>query len=333
VREPYWHNKTATLYFGDAREVLGEMADGSVDCIITSPPPWTPHRTEAPPWPGYGHQPTPALYIAALRRVFAEAHRVLADTGTAWLAISDQYALQTERAGSPSGRHSRTIHDQAMTGLPVSSLIGLPWQLAFALHDDGWIIRNSIVCHHPTAEPDPLPEDRFPTSYRLIFLLVKQPQYHFDTRALRWPWAPSDAAGQRPAATRPRHTRRHSGQHGSGNSTHLTGNCRSQYGAVQPGGRHDAAARSSGKPPTDVWALPARRQKDAMPIEVPLCCTAVGCRPGGTVLDIFTGSATTGLAAAAFGRSFIGVAETPAICREVAGRLQQDADPVDGEAE
>jgi hypothetical protein len=46
VHEPYWHDKTATLYLGDAREVLGEMADGSVDCIVTSPglPPvvWTP---------------------------------------------------------------------------------------------------------------------------------------------------------------------------------------------------------------------------------------------------------------------------------------------------
>jgi hypothetical protein len=182
VREPCWHDKTATLYLGDAREVLEEMADGSVDCIVTSPPPWTPHHIEAQAAPGCGHQSTPALYIAAQRRIFAEAHRVLTDTGTAWLAISDQYALRTGRAYSLRGKHSRTIHDQAMTGLPVSSLIGLPWRLAFALHDDGWIIRNSIVCHHPTPEPDPLPEDRFATSYELIFLLVKQPQYHFDVQ-------------------------------------------------------------------------------------------------------------------------------------------------------
>ncbi|MEV5749857.1 DNA methyltransferase [Actinoallomurus sp. NPDC052308] len=149
MREPCWHDTTATLYLGDAREVLEEIADGSVDCIVTSPPPWTPDHTQPPSSSGYGHEPTPALYIAALRRVFAEAHRVLTDTGTAWLAISDQYALSTGRAYSPRGKHSRITRDQSMTGLPVSSLIGLPWQLAFALNDDGWIIRNSIAGRMP----------------------------------------------------------------------------------------------------------------------------------------------------------------------------------------
>jgi DNA modification methylase len=42
VREPYWHDETVTLYTGSASEVLTEMPDRSIDCIITSPPPWTP---------------------------------------------------------------------------------------------------------------------------------------------------------------------------------------------------------------------------------------------------------------------------------------------------
>lgn len=32
-----------------------------------------------------------------------------------------------------------------MTGPPATTLIGLPWQLAFALQDDGWTIRNAII--------------------------------------------------------------------------------------------------------------------------------------------------------------------------------------------
>lgn len=331
MRAPYWHDKTATLYLGDAREVLTEMADGSVDCIVTSPPPWTPHPIETQLSPGYGHQPTPALYIAALRRVFAEAHRVLADTGTAWLAISDQYAPQTRSASSPSGKHRRrATHDQAMTGLPISSLIGLPWQLAFALNDDGWIIRNSIVSH-PITEPDPLPEDRFATSHQLIFLLVKQPRYHFDLHALRRPAADPDAAGRRHAVTRHRHPSRRAGQHGNGNGLRAIGNCGDQHGAARSGGRHSAAAGSSGKPPADVWTVPARRQQDTMPIEVPLCCIAAGCRPGGTVLDMFAGTVVTGLAARALGRSFIGVEEIPALCGDAARRLRYDTDTAEGE--
>jgi site-specific DNA-methyltransferase (cytosine-N4-specific) len=67
-----------------------------------------------------------------------------------------------------------------------------------------------------------------------------------------------------------------------------------------------------------------------MPIEMPLSCIAAGCQPGGTVLDMFAGTAVTGLAARALGRSFIGIEETPALCDGAARALQQDTDP--GEA-
>lgn len=316
MREPYWHDGTATLYLSDARKVLEEMADGSVDCIVTSPPLWTPHQSGRQPQPGYGHQPTPALYIAALRRVFAEAHRVLSDEGTAWLAISDQYATQTGWVGASDGRHRRTVSDQAMTGLPISSLIGLPWQLAFALHDDGWIIRNSIVCHHPTTEPCPLPEDRFAASYELIFLLVKQQRYHFDAQDICCPLAHPDAAGQ----------------HASGSQISTAGNRPDQRGAAKPGEWHSAAAYPSGTQPADVWTVPARSQRDAMPIEVPLCCIAAGCRPGGTVLDMFAGVGATGLAARALGRSYIGIEETESLCRIARHRLRRSAGQENGGA-
>lgn len=53
------------------------MPDQAVDCIITAPPAWTPevdptqaHQELA----SYGHEPTAALYVAALRRLLAEAH-------------------------------------------------------------------------------------------------------------------------------------------------------------------------------------------------------------------------------------------------------------------
>ncbi|GAB3979268.1 site-specific DNA-methyltransferase [Actinoallomurus acanthiterrae] len=320
MREPYWHDKTATLYLGDAREVLAELADGSVDCIVTSPPPWTPGDIQTHASPTYGHRPTATLYIAALRRVFAEVHRVLADEGTAWIAISDQYAIQTGWAGASQGKHRRALPDPAMTGLPASSLIGLPWQLAFALHDDGWIIRNSIVCHHPTTQSGPFPEDRFVTSYELIFLLVKQQRYHFDNRLLCQP----NDAGRPDAADQTRHARWRSGRHGSGNSVRAVGSCRGQYGTAAEGESQGAAAHWGGSHPADVWVVPARSDRDRLPIEVPLSCIAAGCRPRGTVLDMFAGTAITGLAARLLGRSFVGVEETQTLCRMAAQRLRLD---------
>lgn len=323
MREPYWHDMTATLYVGDTLEVLREMADGSVDCIVTSPPAWAPQHADTQPAQSYGNQPTAALYIAALRRVFTEARRVLADQGTAWLTVSDHYAVQTGRTGTPSGRYSRTIHDQAMTGIPVSSLIGLPWQLAFALHDDGWIIRNAIVCHHPTTEPAPLPDDRFATSYELIFLLVKQQQYYFDTQARCRYSAHPNTAGTPSAAARSRPPKRHAGAHGKADRVSAVGNCPNQDLAATAGEGQGAAAYRSGRQPVDLWAVQAWRQTDMMPIEVPLCCIAAGCGPGGTVLDLFAGTATTGIAARQLDRRYIGIELSNALCQVAKTRLSQ----------
>jgi DNA modification methylase len=40
VRQPYINDSDFTLYQGDALEVLRELPDESVDCVITSPPYW-----------------------------------------------------------------------------------------------------------------------------------------------------------------------------------------------------------------------------------------------------------------------------------------------------
>ncbi len=68
-----------------------------------------------------------------------------------------------------------------------------------------------------------------------------------------------------------------------------------------------------GKTPTDVWwhtiVSPTGREKSGYPTQKPLGIMrrllAVHSRPGGTVLDFFAGSGTTGVAAAELGRRFI----------------------------
>lgn len=329
MREPYWHDETATLYAGGAREVLAEMPDGSADCIVTSPPPWTPPDTSDPDPDsgGAGHGPTPALYIAALRRVFAEAHRILIDHGTAWLALGDLYASQHQLPASPAGRHTRGVGsnlDQAMTGLPAASLIGLPWQLAFALRDDGWIIRNAIIWSRPTVEAEPA-TDRFACSYELIFLLAKNERHHFDPDATLRPLdrlvTEFGLVGDRHAGwwRQDRDNGRQTGRRGTGgNAASAAGNCRSRSGERHDTGKHVRGTAG------DVWSLPARPLRDVLPLAVPLRCIATGCRPGGTVLDPFARLAATGLAARALGRSFIGIEETASLCRNAERRLRRD---------
>ncbi|MFI0411932.1 DNA-methyltransferase [Actinomadura sp. 3N508] len=346
VRDPYWHDTTHALYAGDPRQVLAEMPAGSADCIVTSPPPWRPqpHDTAADTPTRYGREPTPALYLAALRRIFAQAHRVLSEQGTAWLITSDRYAGQTGWDGPPAGSHRRRIRDHAMTGVPATSLIGLPWQLAFALQDDGWIIRNVIVWNQPTMAKTSA-ADRLALSYELILLLVKTDQYTFDRDAIRRPLNRlitelgldhNPSAEQKRQSQTPRcgwqHIRRHLHQRGSGKSGKGIGYCRTRHrAATQPRKRHDREPLPL-PPAGDVWSLPPRPQRHTLPIEVPLTCIATGCQPGGTVLDMFTADATTGLAARHLGRSYIGVEQNPDLCRIAEQRLQRDSRHGDGDA-
>lgn len=58
---------------------------------------------------------------------------------------------------------------------------------------------------------------------------------------------------------------------------------------------------------------PARRgNPPCFPVELPLRCIAAGCPPGGVVLDPFSGTGTTGLAARRLGRLYLGIDRNPA---------------------
>ena len=87
----------------------------------------------------------------------------------------------------------------------------------------------------------------------------------------------------------------------------------------------------NGRNPGDVWAINTRPYAGphfaAFPIALPLRCIAAGCKPGGTVLDLFTGSGTTGLAARQIGRRFIGIELSPAFAALAAERLREAARP------
>ncbi|WP_165964079.1 site-specific DNA-methyltransferase [Actinomadura sp. KC216] len=336
MRDPYWHDKTHALYTGDARQVLAEMSAESADCIITSPPLWTPPpRDEPTASPSrYGREPTPALYLAALRRLFAQAHRVLNDRGTAWLITGDRYADQTGSDGLQEGRHRRRIRDHTMRGVPATSLIGLPWQLAFALQDDGWIVRNAIVWQQFSLGRSAA-TDRFPLSYELIFLLVKSDRYYFDRGTVCRPpdrLTGEPGLGDNPSSEHGRersapdsgwqHNRRHADRDGSSRDGRVSGHCRDRDRAARQPLKRQEPEVLPFEPVGDVWSLPPRPERHTLPIEVPLTCIAAGCRPGGTVLDMFAADATTGIAARHLGRPFIGVEQDLELCRVAERRLR-----------
>jgi len=333
-RLPYYRRDEVTLHVGDAAQVLAELPDRSVDCVVTSPPYWGLRDYGVPGQ--YGHERTPEGYVANLRRAFGEARRVLAVDGTVWLNLGDSYGgswnnYVASGSTAPTAANTRRRrrygqHRPPQADQRYKSLLGMPWRVALALVEDGWILRNAIVWHKPNGTPESA-GDRLTRRYEMLFLLVRSPRYWFDLDAIREPHHdPRPEAAARPGVSqRP---------------------CRGAYGRrpartdrPAPGG---AAARSStgrrrggksGRNPGDVWTLLAHAYRDfhsaVGPVEVPLRCVAAGCRPGGVVCDPFSGTATTGVAALQLGRRYIGIDLNPAFHDLAIERLTRprDRDP------
>lgn len=155
--KPYYSDDSVTLHHGPALDVLATLPDESADCIVTSPPYFGLRSYLPADHPDkhreHGTEASPGEFIDGLRAVFAEARRVLAKDGTLWVNIGDSYYSGRGNPG-PNADDKKQVARRGWVrpvdrpgqewGTP-KSLIGIPWRLAFALQDDGWILRNDIV--------------------------------------------------------------------------------------------------------------------------------------------------------------------------------------------
>lgn len=310
----YHQDDSVTLHHGDSLEVLRTLPDQSVDCCVTSPPYFglRDYGIEGQ----YGLEASPAEYVDTMRSLFAEVRRVLADDGTLWLNIGDSYSTRKvvrDSSHQPGFHPTRTDHDTigkswaenaadgnarmpSLYGLPEKNMLGMPWRTAIALQDDGWVLRNDIIWHKPNAMPESV-TDRLSTRHEHLFMLSKSRRYWFDLDPIKEPLLTTRATGHvfggankaaqmQAAGSRDGGTARRSG---------------STYDALPEGGRN----------PGDVWSIPTQPFAEAhfacMPVALAERCVQAGCKPGGTVLDPFSGSGTTGLAAAKHGRRYVGI--------------------------
>lgn len=187
------------LLQGDCREVLPTIPERSVQAVITSPPYWG-LRKYSDDEREIGNESTPAEYVRALVTVFSEVWRLLKDDGTLWLNLGDAYANDTKWGGQTSGKHASGLQgtqyigrNRTQTGLPSKSLIGLPWRVAFALQDVGWVLRSDIIWHKPSVMPENV-NDRPTRDHEYLFLFSKQPHYYYNAAAIAEPCrsGPSD---------------------------------------------------------------------------------------------------------------------------------------------
>jgi DNA modification methylase len=215
----------------------------------------------------------------------------------------------------------------------------MPARLAIALCDDGWWLRSEIVW----AKPNPMPEsckDRPTSAHEKIYLLAKSSRYFYDADAVRISATSESIA---------RYDRGRSDTHkwadgGPGNQTiarsleHMRpkkSNNQRGHGRRHNGfnDRWDAMPvaeqRSFGANLRNVWDISVSGFPEAhfatFPTELAERCIKAGCPLGGTVLDPFGGSGTTGLVADRLGRNAILLELNPKYAEMARRRIESDA--------
>ena len=285
-----------------------------------------------------GIETTPEAYVENLVAVFREVRRVLTPDGVLWLNLGDSYASGKGSCFNPGGgskslgqnRKAAGAHPLnrgnkstlAASGLKPKDLVGIPWRVAFALQADGWWLRQDIIWH----KPNPMPEsvtDRCTKAHEYIFLLTKSDRYFFDGAAIREPSVTNDT--RRPYgspganALDPRGKQGEGQQRGKGGRNAFRGQGHFRDGENGPANRAGRDMRDVGagevRNRRSVWTVATRPYNGAhfatFPPELIAPCVLAGCPQGGTVLDPFAGSGTTGEVASSNGRRAVLVELNP----------------------
>lgn len=258
-----------------------------------------------------GNEGSVEEYLQALVAVFREVWRVLHPNGTLWVNVGDSYATNSGNQPPTNTRNScGHTAKRVPQGYKKKDLIGIPWQLAFALRADGWYLRQDIIWQKPNCMPESV-NDRCTRSHEYIFLLSKSAHYYFNAAAISEP------------------------------VTSAKGNARTfRGGGAYTGGRsHDNSAqvereshgnsknKTGRRNKRSVWSVSTNGFRGAhfatFPEKLIEPCILAGCPEGGVVLDPFAGSGTTGVVAKRMGRSFMGCEINPSYVEMAARRIAE----------
>ncbi len=295
------------LICADVFAGLASLPDESVNCVVTSPPYWAlRHYDNAVNV--LGCERDWKTHLSNLGRVFAEVHRVLRRDGTLFVNYSDKWV--TSKSGntksSPDGfdvfdrilaanetmgnsdapwNASKWRSDWDYCGLPLGSACALPERFCLQMMDFGWVYRQKITWRKLNPFPHP-PNRKFVECCEPIFFFVKSfKNYHFDADAVRKMTGKSEPGDG--VQWNPGHGVSMVKTGGHGERCNPLGSAHKAY--IETGG--------SGK-----GSHPAAFHDDMVR---PLILA--GCPKDGVVLDPFTGSCTTLMVAAEFGRDGIGI--------------------------
>lgn len=225
------------LYNGDCLEVMKQIPDKSVDCVVTSPPYWKGFEYEA-------YFNSYAQYLDWCKKWLKETKRILAPNGTLWLNV---------------------INDSEITIRAFEMMEIATRELMYKLHD-------TVIWYRYNQQP--ANTDR---------QLTNQCEYIF---MLRHTSAGVSLNKQLAKELHPEIFKTNN----VGNVWELPFNSGKQHNTGF--GRKETKSK---------WG------HSGFPLALPETCIALSTKENDTVLDMFMGSGTTGVAAKKLNRNFIGI--------------------------
>lgn len=262
------------VFLGDARIIANRVPDKYIQAIITSPPYYGLRKYSDSNQLEFeiGRENNLSDYVKNIRECFEALKPKLKDDGLLWLNLGDTYIDK--------------------------ELQGVPWRIAFALKDAGWILRSDIIWKKSNAMPSSV-KNRPTVDHEYIFLFSKSTDYYYDADSIR-----------EPHVTFSENSKMRGGRNHLGKRNGTPENGKNSGNQNLHNGRWDQAFHPLGRNKRTVWEIPLGKFRDAhfavYPESLVKTCMLASTKKGDIVFDPFTGSGTTGVVAIKHERKFIG---------------------------
>lgn len=286
-------DRSHRLYCGDSATILKDHIESeSVDCVITSPDYWQLRGDTEILQGEMGLEETYSEYLAKLTAIFNQIHRVMKPTATLFIVINDSY--NTPKLGNTNG-------------IPTSRGSGTVKQKT-GMHEFGTSGVNKKL------QPGIMAGSALLIPWRLAISMVDSGRWCLKNACIWY--------------------KRNGQPNTSPNRFGLGDYEPVLFFTKQSTGYYFKAPMEPSKTEPgkfkfirQVWDIPTQPSKSEhysqFPPSLVSRCIEVGCPPGGTVLDPFMGSGTTGLVALQQSkRRFVGIDIIPKFVEIAKKRLE-----------
>jgi DNA modification methylase len=174
----------AEVLIGDCRKILLGLPDEFVQAVVTSPP-YHASRDFLHE-DQIGHEPTSTDYIATLvQDVFRPLKRVLKDDGLLFVNLGDRTADGARGAKSGWAKDLRPA--KGRDELAKGNLLMIPARFAIAMQNDGWILRSEIIWSKNSLAM--AASRRPPVGHEMVYMFSKNLRYKYHPEGAQEPTA------------------------------------------------------------------------------------------------------------------------------------------------